>query len=208
VIRYRKYLLYFLILMYLCGAIGFVLRPDFFMPFTPFTLLFTGVVFLVYQPLKNRGYGLWFALVALIGYLAEVIGVASGFVFGHYTYGASLGFKLMDVPLTISLNWALLTGAAIAVSASLVKKRWLIAALAAVMITAIDVLIEQVAPALDFWKFEGGMAGLHNYAGWLLVSFVASYAAAPSLKQGDSKISLLMLMLQIYFFGLIYMLNL
>lgn len=207
ILKYRKYFLYFLILMYVSGAIGFVFNPGFFRPFTPFTLLFTSMVFLMYQPIQNSRYLLWFFAVALIGYVSEVIGVATGFVFGNYVYGEALGYKVLGVPLTISLNWALLIGAAVAVSALAVKNRWLLALLASVMVTLIDVLMEQLAPKLDFWRFDGGMAGLHNYAGWLLVSFMAAYMAIPFLRKGHAGVSWIILLLQIYFFGLIYILN-
>jgi putative membrane protein len=205
--KYRKYFLYFLILMYVSGALGFVFSPGFFRPFTPVTLLFTSMVFLMYQPLQNSRYLLWFFAVALIGYVSEVIGVATGFVFGNYVYGEALGYKVLGVPLTISLNWALLIGAAVAVSASVLKNRWLLALLASVMVTLIDVLMEQLAPTLDFWRFDGGIAGLHNYAGWLLVSFMAAYMAIPIFKKGHGGVSWIILLLQIYFFGLIYIIN-
>lgn len=205
--QYRKYFLYFLILIYVSGAIGFVFRPDFFLPFTPFTLLFTSFVFIIYQPIRNTPYLFWFFVVAIIGYLAEAAGIATGYVFGNYSYGETLGYKILGVPLTISLNWALLLGAAVAVSATIVKERWQLALIASLMVTLIDVLMEQLAPKLNFWLFEGGMAGIHNYVGWLLVSFMASYLAVPVFKKGHAGVSLIVLILQLYFFGLIYILN-
>jgi putative membrane protein len=193
--------------MYLTGAIGFVFFPDFFLPFTPFTLLFTCFVFLIYQPLQETNYLFWFFIIALIGFASEVIGVATGMVFGAYHYGETLGIKFLDVPLTISLNWALLVGAAIAVSSGITNVRWLLALMSALIVTAIDLLLEQLAPHLNFWSFNGGKAGWHNYIGWLLVSFSAAYLAAPVLRYGHFKVALLILILQIYFFGMIYLLN-
>jgi putative membrane protein len=38
---------------------------------------------------------------------------------------------------------------------------------AALLVTGIDVLIEQVAPKLDFWQFEGGLPDLQNYLSWI-----------------------------------------
>ena len=35
----------------------------------------------------------------------------------------------------------------------------------------LDVLIEPIAPLLDFWTFEGGHAPYQNYLGWALVAF-------------------------------------
>ena len=34
----------------------------------------------------------------------------------------------------------------------------------------LDLLIEPIAPILDFWVFEGGEAPLQNYIGWTAVA--------------------------------------
>ena len=52
--KYKSYLLYFLILVYISGSIGFVVNPTFFSPFTPYTLLLTCFVFLIHSPLTEK----------------------------------------------------------------------------------------------------------------------------------------------------------
>ena len=47
--------------------------------------------------------------------------------------------------------------------------------MAALLVTLIDLIIEQVAPKLDFWQFEGGLPGLQNYLSWTGVAFFTSY---------------------------------
>lgn len=207
-IKYRKYFLYFLILMYVSGAIGFYVKPDFFLPFTPFTLLYTCFVFLIYQPLTKSGFLIAFFSIALIGFVSEVIGVRTGLVFGDYQYGNTLGYKFLGVPLTISLNWALLATCSVLVSSYLVSNKFLIAVFAATMATTIDLLMEQLAPKLDFWRFNDGMAGLHNYFGWFVIAFVAAFIFEKPLLKGNKQISWIILLLQIVFFGTIYLLNL
>ena len=39
-------------------------------------------------------------MIVLIGFVIEVIGVKTGYVFGSYSYGDSLGFKILEVPVT------------------------------------------------------------------------------------------------------------
>jgi len=46
--------------------------------------------------------------VSIIGFLIEVIGVKTGYIFGRYYYGQSLGYHLLSVPLLIGLNWGVL----------------------------------------------------------------------------------------------------
>lgn len=44
--------------------------------------------------------------IAVLGFVAEAIGVATGFPFGVYHYGERLGWKVLEVPPVIGLNWA------------------------------------------------------------------------------------------------------
>lgn len=205
ILKLKNFLLYFLILVYVSGSIGFILNPAFFSPFTPFTLLFTSFVFLIFQPLKNSKFLLSFLAIAFLGYLAEVIGVKTGLIFGDYTYGDSLGYKLFDVPLVISMNWALLICASIITVKKFISNKWLVLILAAIFITLIDLLIEQVAFKLDFWSFSSGLPGLHNYLGWLCVAFVSPLFFYSTIIKGSFKVSYIILILQIIFFSSLYL---
>lgn len=200
----KKYLLYFLILVYVSGAIGFLFNPGFFAPFTPLTLAFTCFVFLIHQPLNNLNYTLSFIGLACVGFVAEVIGVKTGVVFGNYYYGNALGYKILGVPLVISLNWGLLINIGVLVATYLSNKPVLIATLAAFIITGVDLLIEQVASQMDYWHFSNGIAGIQNYIGWFIISFFTSWLLQKHLVKGDKKIALVFLLLQLFFFGLIY----
>lgn len=203
---YRKYLFIFLILQYFFGSIGFVYWPDFFRPFTPYTLLFTCLVYLIYQPFTDKKFVLSLLGIASIGFIAEVIGVKTGAIFGHYHYGQALGIKLWEVPLVISVNWALIVSASIIFVAKYVKQPLLHALLSATIATSLDFVIEQVVSPLDFWYFEGNIAGLHNYLGWLGLSFLLSLLTRKYLRAGDASIALYILLLQLYFFTVILLL--
>ena len=204
----KKYSLYFLILVYFSGAIGFVINPSFFNPFTPVTLVFTCFVFLIHQKIFDSKYLLSFFAVAVIGFVSEVIGVKTGFIFGNYYYGNALGYKLMGVPLVISLNWALLVNLGILIAAYFSENRIIISLISAALITSVDFLIEQVASKMDFWIFSGNIAGLHNYIGWFVISFLAALLLQKELVKGNKKIALTILCLQVFFFGLIYIVKL
>ena len=198
-------LYYFLILVYVSGAIGMVLKPSFFLPFTPFTLFYTVFVFLLFQPLKNYKYVLSFLLIALIGFVSEVIGVKTGVVFGNYSYGYSLGYKVLQVPLIISLNWALIVNASVLVSSKLSTNKIVLPLLTATIATSLDFLIEQVAPKLNFWHFKSGLAGWHNYLAWFIICFVTTFIVNKQLIKGDKKIATTIIVLQVFFFGVIYL---
>jgi putative membrane protein len=198
--KFKSYLLYFLILVYISGSIGFVVNPAFFSPFTPYTLLLTCLVFLIHSPLADKKFLIAFFSIAFLGFIIEVIGVKTGLVFGKYSYGDGLGFKLLDVPLIISINWAMLIFAGIRIVSSIFANKIVSLAVAALLVTLIDLVIEQVAPKLDFWQFEGGLPGLHNYIGWIGVAFFTSYFFYPTIIKGNRSVSLIILILQIIFF--------
>ncbi len=197
---YKSYFLYFLILVYVSGSIGFVVNPTFFSPFTPYTLLFTCFVFLIHQPISDKKYISAFFSIAILGYIIELIGIKTGLLFGNYSYGNGLGFKLFDVPLIISINWAMLICAGIVTVSKVFNNKFIVISVTAFVVTFIDLIIEQVAQKLDFWKFEGGLPGLHNYLGWIGVVFFTSYFFYPWIIKGNSKVSSVVLLLQIIFF--------
>ena len=202
---YKSYFLYFLILVYVSGSIGFVVNPSFFSPFTPYTLLLTCFVFLIHSPLADKKFLVAFFSIAFLGFIIEVIGVKTGLVFGKYSYGEGLGFKLLEVPLIISINWAMLICAGIRIVSGIFANKIAALVVAALLVTLIDLLIEQVAPKLDFWQFEGGLPGLHNYLGWIGVAFFTSYFFYPTIIKGNRSVSLILLILQIIFFTSLYL---
>ena len=197
---YKSYFLYFLILVYVSGSIGFVMNPTFFSPFTPYTLLFTCFVFLIHIPVADKKFLLAFFTIAFLGYIIEVIGVKTGLIFGKYSYGDGLGTKLLEVPLIISINWAMLICAGIRIVSSIFANKITVLVVAALLVTLIDLLIEQVAPKLDFWQFESGLPSIHNYLGWIGVAFFISYFFYPILIKSNRTVSLIILILQIIFF--------
>lgn len=198
--KYKSYFLYFLILVYVSGSIGFVINPSFFCSFTPYTLLLTCFVFLIHSPLADKKFLLAFFSIAFLGFIIEVIGVKTGLIFGKYSYGNGLGYKLFDVPLIISINWAMLICAGTIVVSRIFTNKIAVLSVAALLVTGIDLLIEQVAPKLDFWLFNGGFPSLHNYFGWMGVAFFTSYFFYPTLVKGNRTVSLIILILQIIFF--------
>jgi bisanhydrobacterioruberin hydratase len=203
-IKYKSYFLYFLILVYVSGSIGFVINPGFFSPFTPYTLLLTCFVFLIHSPLPVRKFIFTFFSIALLGFIIEVIGVKTGLLFGNYSYGNGLGYKILGIPLVISINWALLICAGIITVSSIFANKLIVLGVTALLVTLIDLLIEQVAPKLDFWQFDGGLAGLHNYLGWIGVAFFTAYFFYPTIIKGNRTVSLIILILQIIFFASLF----
>lgn len=140
-------------------------------PLTPVNLVLTAAAMAVFAKLDRRTV-LFAFVVGALGYFVEVLGVWTGRVFGEYAYGEVLGFKLLDVPVLIGLNWSMLVfaiGVPLSRTALPVWTKVLAGSLAMV---GLDLLIEPVAIHLGFWSWEQTIVPVQNYVAWGLVSAV------------------------------------
>ena len=147
-------------------------------------VLLAGASFLwIWQAAGLRQAVLTSAGVMAIGYLAEAIGVATGFPFGEYAYSGGLGYSLLSVSLIVPVAWLMLAYPAwrvakILVKGGSVKTRGLRIAVGAWALTAWDVFLDPQMVDAGNWGWANpepsliGVPGipLTNYAGWLLVS--------------------------------------
>jgi len=165
--------IFLIVLFHLVGLIGFLmpfLRP-LFLRIVPFHILL--MLFLMLLNHHGRFFKLFlFALIVMVlGFAGEWIGVHKHWLFGNYAYGATLGFKLAQIPLMIGVNWFLLIYATSAfMQKTPVKTAWLKIITGAVLLVLLDLLIEPVAIRFNYWHWSGNIVPLKNYGGWLLVS--------------------------------------
>lgn len=197
----------FLMSFYLVGCTGMIipfLRPV-FIQLTPFALLFNSVLLAVFhkgsRDLKT-GFVLGFILLA--GFGIEVIGVNTGKVFGVYEYGNGLGIKVFDTPLLIGVNWLLM----IYLSANLAAKlKWNVVSTvitASLIMVGYDILLEQVAPALDMWYWVGNAIPLQNYISWFAVALVFHTLVKLFAINTTNPIAPVVFICQLLFFTVIY----
>jgi len=163
--------------MYIAGSLGlsFSASRDLFQFLTPFNLLFTAFLLIYFQPERSQSFWVFAALAAGLGYAMEVLGVATGFPFGDYVYGKTLGIKLFAVPLTIALNWLLLAYVCGFLANRLKVPNIIKVTLAALLMVGLDVLIEPVAIRYDFWSWAEGTPPLSNYLGWFGTAWVIQW---------------------------------
>lgn len=168
----KLYLLSFvLVVFHLVGLFG--MSNDntfaFFASLSWLNLLLTFVLFLIsYEKIPSK-LVLFFLLCFFTGMGFEWIGVHSGLVFGEYSYGTNLGWKLFGVPVTIGLNWVILTVSSANVAAYTTKNTNLRPFLGACLMVVLDFFIEQLAPNLDFWYWQSGDIPLYNYITWFFI---------------------------------------
>ncbi len=110
-------------------------------------------------------------LAFILGMFAEILGVNYGLIFGNYVYGKTLGPKMFNVPILIGYNWAMVLIITAGIAQKISKKIGIRLFAGMFLMLFLDVLIEPVAPYLDFWTFKSGIAPTQNYIGWAVVSF-------------------------------------
>jgi len=190
---------------YISGIIGLSIPMvrSYFQMLTPFTLILSLGILLLFHSGWNKSFGLFAVTAMILGFGSEVMGIHTGFPFGNYEYGQTLGFKLFEVPLVIGINWLLLVYLTGNLFSKNLKNDWLAACLAALLMVAIDFLIEPVAVNLDFWSWERDIIPLSNYIGWFGVSFMIHLIFRKSRFFKGNKISSYLLINLVMFFAIL-----
>ncbi|MCS6993173.1 MAG: carotenoid biosynthesis protein [Anaerolineales bacterium] len=140
-------------------------------------------------------------VVALLTYLAELLGSKTGFPFGRYHYTELLQPQLLGVPLLIPLAWLMMLPPSWAIAAILLDQArevrtnpatgaeslWFVlkfSLVSALAITAWDLFLDPQMVAWGFWVWEqpGLYFGipLSNYFGWILTAFVVTLVVHPA----------------------------
>jgi len=193
----------FLIIFFMVGITGFALpvTSNFFTHLTPVALLLSfGVLIIFHRPVFTVKTALIFLLIFALSFLIEAAGVRSGLVFGSYVYGRGLGLKLIDTPLMIGINWLLLVYCTnIIVSSSPVSSNLKVLSASALMVIY-DLVLEQIAPKLEMWEFEGGIVPVRNYVFWLLIAVFFQLILKLSGIKFQNRLADFVFFLQIAFF--------
>ena len=187
------------IIFYCVGLTGMITQPERFISLSALNLLLmVGLLFLDSFHLKKL---FIFLVVAILGWGMEWVGVHTGMPFGIYQYGEGLGVKVDQIPMIIGANWVLMTWIALETSrwAFPGASRWQWAWTAAIIMVVMDLLMEPVAPSLDYWMFQLNWVPIQNYLAWgwlgLIFSFVMTY-----VPKSKSAFPVLLALIQFLFF--------
>jgi putative membrane protein len=164
---------YLVILFFTVGLVGFLYAPyiDLFKTLVPYHLLLMLLLMIISQPSKNEYFWLFFLLIYIAGFMIELIGTRTGLIFGKYSYGSTLGIKLIGTPLMIGVNWILVIySAGMLLSALRIRNFYLFLLLGASLVTLLDYLIEPVAIKFDYWSWDSAVIPLKNYLAWFAFS--------------------------------------
>jgi putative membrane protein len=195
-----------LLSFYFFGTVGIALAEykGFFLPLTPLNLLLTLFVFYKINNDFSKRFLVLSSIVFLIGFSVEAIGVATGVLFGSYSYGDLFGFKVFETPILIGFNWLFLSLSTHGVVQYFTKKPLFLIIIPALLMTGLDFFIEPVAMKLGFWGWENNIIPVQNYVMWFATSAVIHgiiYFFAPKI---NPKVSFVIVIAQFIFFGVLY----
>ena len=161
-------------LFHLSGLLGLLyIDKNLFASLTPLNLFISTTLLFVNQTNATRMKFFIVFTIFFVGMIAEILGVQYGLIFGNYDYGNNLGLKLLGVPILIGVNWVVLTVICGSISHKIFKKSKILAVIfGVVLMLIVDLTLEPIAPALDYWEFSGSKAPLQNYIGWGITSLI------------------------------------
>lgn len=160
---------------WLAGFMQVAFGLEYVIKLTPIVLalLAAGVLFFWDAPAKRKVAAA--ALIIFFGFVVELIGVKTGVLFGDYSYGALMGYKLFGVPLTIGITWLLVCVSAWNIVLFGREKRlWVRLLYAGGLVVMLDLILEQFAVAYSFWTWSNGDVPLLNYLCWFVIGICFS----------------------------------
>lgn len=172
-----------------------------FLLFTPYSLILSTFLLFYHQTIFNKQFWIFSICIFLLGFGVEVAGVHTGMIFGTYSYGETLGFKIFDVPLVMGLNWLTLVYS-VGVILNRMKATLLVkSTIGAALLTFLDLFIEPIAIHYDYWAWQTVSVPIQNYVAWFVISFVFLLFFYWMNFKKENKLALLYFMVQLIFFA-------
>jgi putative membrane protein len=199
----ERLIIYLLGPFYLVGIIAHI--GDATLPLmlllTPYSILLTSVIGFFFDVReKNMPLLSWALVTFLVTLFLEIVGVATSLVFGAYTYGNTLGLKLLGVPLLIGINWTIIILGIADVVRQKVTNNALAALITASLTVLFDYVMEPVAIAFDYWNWTAGPIPLQNYIAWFVIAFLFSYLYFRNSLHSACKVPTIIVVIQFIFF--------
>lgn len=154
----------------------------------PVWLQFANGIFLVLYAccvieIGRNIYGAWSfvivraAIVGVLTFTVEWVGITTDFPFGAYDYYPTLGFLVAGVPLTIAFAWVGVFLNSLFLSRQ--QSKWKRAVETGIWIVLLDLILDPVAAERKFWVWYdgGGFFGIpfENFVSWGIIGAGLSF---------------------------------
>lgn len=198
-----------LAVVYLVGVVGFILpqTSGLMQKLIWVNILFSMVVLFSFHKKWTKEFVFAALLIAISGFLIEVIGVKTGLIFGYYQYGYTLGYLLWDTPLMMMVTWLTTVYTSRQIAEMIAKDPFFISVLASALMVLLDFFIEPFAIRYGMWSWNSGYVPIHNYIGWFLCGLILQYLFIKAVKFPTNKLSLPVYLIQLAFFIALFLIG-
>ena len=168
----------FIWIFYAIGIIGFGIpwTRTFFTYLVPVNLLISFVVLLITDKSDQKLLIPFAVLVFVFAFAIEAVGTNTGYIFGDFTFGKSLGPKVFGTPIIIGFNWLMLVYCTSIIVSDYTKNRYFISFLATVLIVVFDMVLEGPAGIMDMWNWDWAHVPMRNFLTWFIIAWVLNGA--------------------------------
>jgi bisanhydrobacterioruberin hydratase len=203
-------LIIIIVLFHLVGLIGFCIPSlhGLFLELVPWHLLLMLIVVSgSHRPLDEK-FLLFAAIVFVTTFAAEWVGVHTGWLFGKYGYGSTLGTQLGGVPLCVCANWFLLVySTGVLMQRSRIRSMFIRVLTGALLLVLLDLLIEPTAVKFDYWHWDNNVIPLKNYACWFLLGGILLFVFEKCRFRKHSIVAPVFLGVQFVFFVVLWLMR-
>ena len=171
----KKLVIIFFAVFYAVGFFGTVIpfTHIFFGKLFPLALLLSfSAVLLFHENRFDQNTILIIVITAISGFFIEVAGVKTHTIFGSYSYGDALGIKILETPIIIGINWAMLVFATGSAVEELNISPTLKILTASAIMVLYDLVMESVAPVLGMWTWSEGIIPVKNFIAWFSIALL------------------------------------
>jgi putative membrane protein len=152
-----------------------------------FNMLLSFFLVIIFNRVFDSDFLIFCFLSFIIGMVAEIVGVNTGWIFGHYYYTPLFGIQVMKVPVIIGVNWVLLSYVSAVIVARYLVSIFARIMLAASLMVSLDILLEHFAIRHHFWVWQTSTPPIGNYISWFLIALLIQIVYVKLVPMGTNK---------------------
>jgi putative membrane protein len=171
-LKWKSKILWGIAIIYVVGIVGisFPQTRNRVLSLSPLNLVSSFGLILAYHRDWSWKFLIFVICVFVLSLVLEIVGVATGAVFGEYHYGDSLGPLLYGAPFVIGLNWVMLVYASHALFTFFTINRYLRILISAIILVVFDMAMEPVSHHLHMWYWPDNVVPPQNYLAWFIAA--------------------------------------
>lgn len=143
--------------------------------FLPYLFIFNSLILIWYHRGWYLKFIIWLIFALITAFLYSYFTLHFPNLIGTYHFGASLKYKIGDVPLLMLCYWFIAIYTVMLVTKYAKTDLLSRVTIAAVIFTLIDIVAEPVAMQLDLWRWADKTVPIRNYIGIFVLGVIFSF---------------------------------